>query len=159
MYCVDIWLSSGTVRYGSVRRNWNCAQYPFTRTQSQPVLVIFDPPHLVCINYKYGTLQESNGPYYQARMANLSQDQASTSQYLHLQAHVGSQMQVNHRKNSSMHRSSMFMHYKSDHWWNFIVLRTFTSQDWIENFRMSRQTFDRFGRMPVSISTTINYYC
>ena len=31
--------------------------------------------------------------------------------------------------------------HRSDHWWNFVVLRTFTSQDWVENFRMSRQTF------------------
>ena len=34
------------------------------------------------------------------------------------------------------------LHYRSDHWWNFIVLKTFTPQDWVENFRMSRQTFD-----------------
>ena len=30
----------------------------------------------------------------------------------------------------------LFCH-RSSHWWNFIVLRTFTSQDWIENFRMT----------------------
>ena len=32
--------------------------------------------------------------------------------------------------------------YRSDHWWNFIVLTTFTAQDWIENFRMSKQPFE-----------------
>lgn len=30
---------------------------------------------------------------------------------------------------------------RSDHWWNHIVLQTFSANDWIENFRMSKQTF------------------
>ena len=31
--------------------------------------------------------------------------------------------------------------FRSDNWWNFIVLETFTDHDWIENFRVSRETF------------------
>jgi len=31
--------------------------------------------------------------------------------------------------------------YRSDVWWNNVVLRTFTQQDWIDNFRMSKETF------------------
>ena len=31
--------------------------------------------------------------------------------------------------------------YRSYHWWHQIVLRTFTDRDWIENFRMSHETF------------------
>ncbi|XP_065892383.1 uncharacterized protein [Dysidea avara] len=30
---------------------------------------------------------------------------------------------------------------RSDTWWKNIVLRTFTHQDWLENFRMSKETF------------------
>ena len=30
---------------------------------------------------------------------------------------------------------------KGDHWWNSIVLTTFTPQNWIENVRMSWKTF------------------
>ena len=30
---------------------------------------------------------------------------------------------------------------RSDHWWSYIVQQTFTQSDWIENFRMSHQTF------------------
>ena len=30
---------------------------------------------------------------------------------------------------------------RSGHWWQEIVLGTFTSRDWLENFRMSRETF------------------
>lgn len=30
---------------------------------------------------------------------------------------------------------------RSSYWWEQIVGRTFTSQDWLENFRMSRATF------------------
>ena len=37
--------------------------------------------------------------------------------------------------------SVTFCYHRSDHWWNFVVLQTFTAQDWIENFRMSRETF------------------
>ena len=31
---------------------------------------------------------------------------------------------------------------RSSNWWEHIVGQTFTSQDWIENFRMSQSTFD-----------------
>ena len=30
---------------------------------------------------------------------------------------------------------------RSSHWWEYVVLRTFTATDWIENFRISRETF------------------
>ena len=30
---------------------------------------------------------------------------------------------------------------KSDHWWNYIVLETFTAREWMENFRVSQDTF------------------
>ena len=30
---------------------------------------------------------------------------------------------------------------RSGHWWSHIASRTFTEHDWIENFRMSKQTF------------------
>ena len=30
---------------------------------------------------------------------------------------------------------------RSSQWWDYVVCRTFTSADWIENFRMSRETF------------------
>ena len=33
----------------------------------------------------------------------------------------------------------MCVRHRSDHWWNFVVLRMFTPSDWIENFRMSQQ--------------------
>ena len=35
----------------------------------------------------------------------------------------------------------MFLDCRSDVWWNNVVLRTFTKQDWVENFRMSKETF------------------
>lgn len=31
---------------------------------------------------------------------------------------------------------------RSDHWWCDIVMRTFTDRDWLENFRMSKETFN-----------------
>ena len=37
---------------------------------------------------------------------------------------------------------TLFTWCRSDHWWKFIALGTFTSTDWIENFRMSRETFE-----------------
>jgi len=30
---------------------------------------------------------------------------------------------------------------RSDTWWMNIVLRTFTHQDWLDNFRISKETF------------------
>lgn len=30
---------------------------------------------------------------------------------------------------------------RSDQWWSYIVLRTFTDRDWLDNFRMSKNTF------------------
>lgn len=30
---------------------------------------------------------------------------------------------------------------RSDNWWNYIVMRTFRPHDWLENFRMSSETF------------------
>ena len=35
----------------------------------------------------------------------------------------------------------MFFSYSSGYWWNVIVLGTFTARDWLENFRMSKDTF------------------
>ena len=31
--------------------------------------------------------------------------------------------------------------YRSDVWWNAVVMRTFTHQDWLENFRMCKDAF------------------
>ena len=31
--------------------------------------------------------------------------------------------------------------YRSDVWWNAVVMRTFTHQDWLENFHMCKDTF------------------
>ena len=31
--------------------------------------------------------------------------------------------------------------YKSSHWWEHVVLRRFTERDWLENVRISRDTF------------------
>ena len=31
---------------------------------------------------------------------------------------------------------------RSDQWWNYIVLQTYSPSDWIGNFRMSQQTFN-----------------
>ena len=31
---------------------------------------------------------------------------------------------------------------RSDHWWEYIVLQTFSSQEWLESFRISKDTFD-----------------
>ena len=30
---------------------------------------------------------------------------------------------------------------RSESWWSEVVLKTFTERQWIENFRMSRRTF------------------
>ena len=30
---------------------------------------------------------------------------------------------------------------RSDNWWNHIVLQTFSARDWMENFRLSQETF------------------
>ena len=30
---------------------------------------------------------------------------------------------------------------RSDVWWNNVVMRTFTHKDWLQNFRMSKETF------------------
>ena len=31
--------------------------------------------------------------------------------------------------------------YRSDVWWNAVVMKTFTHQDWLENFRICKDTF------------------
>ena len=31
--------------------------------------------------------------------------------------------------------------HRSGHWWNHIVMETFSNNDWMENFRVSKQTF------------------
>ena len=31
--------------------------------------------------------------------------------------------------------------YRSTHWWDDVVLKTFTEEDWVENFRVSKHTF------------------
>ena len=31
--------------------------------------------------------------------------------------------------------------YRSDIWWNAVVMRTFTHKDWLENFRICKDTF------------------
>lgn len=36
---------------------------------------------------------------------------------------------------------TVWMYERSAHWWNHIVLETFTDSDWLENFRVSRTTF------------------
>ena len=35
---------------------------------------------------------------------------------------------------------------RSSYWWDYIVLKTFTPNDWMENFRISRQTFQYLCR-------------
>ena len=32
-------------------------------------------------------------------------------------------------------------HYRLRNWWETVVLKTFTEDDWVENFRLSRATF------------------
>ena len=36
---------------------------------------------------------------------------------------------------------TIWMYERSAHWWNQIVLETFTDSDWLENFNVSRTTF------------------
>ena len=31
---------------------------------------------------------------------------------------------------------------RSGHWWEYIVLQTFSSKEWLESFRISKHTFD-----------------
>ena len=37
--------------------------------------------------------------------------------------------------------SYAFIFTRSTHWWDDVVLKTFTEEDWVENFRVSKQTF------------------
>lgn len=37
--------------------------------------------------------------------------------------------------------SYAFIFTTSTHWWNDVVLKTFTKEDWVENFRVSKHTF------------------
>jgi len=53
---------------------------------------------------------------------------------------------------------------RSDQWWSEIVLRTFTERDWVENFRMSKETFtylcqqlsSRLGRKDTHLRNAIS---
>ena len=36
---------------------------------------------------------------------------------------------------------SQYNIHRSTHWWDYVVLTTFSDQDWIENFRVSKATF------------------
>ena len=38
-------------------------------------------------------------------------------------------------------KRTVWMKERSDHWWGHIVSNTFTEDDWLENFRMSHNTF------------------
>ena len=48
-----------------------------------------------------------------------------------------------HNNNNQINEHHLCSCTTSDHWWNFIVLRTFKPQHWIENFRMSRYLCQR----------------
>ena len=37
--------------------------------------------------------------------------------------------------------SYAFIFTRSTHWWDDVVLKTFTEEDWVENFRVSKHTF------------------
>ena len=51
---------------------------------------------------------------------------------------------------------------RSRHWYDRIVLHTFTDEQWVENFRMTRQTFTKVCRVlepglsPMEIMTVRN---
>ena len=36
---------------------------------------------------------------------------------------------------------TIWMHQRSSHWWDDVVLRNFGPHDWMENFRMSKNAF------------------
>ncbi len=42
---------------------------------------------------------------------------------------------------SSLHERALSEKERSDYWWEHIVKHTFTQQDWLENFRISHDTF------------------
>ena len=40
-----------------------------------------------------------------------------------------------------MHKYTIRNMARSDVWWNNVVMRSFTHQDWLQNFRMCKETF------------------
>ena len=48
----------------------------------------------------------------------------------------------------------------SCHWWEYVVLRTFTAKDWIENFRVSKETFTyTFDKLKLFIQQQDTKFC